>query len=863
MLRTALVVLLLAYLPGALIFRFPLLDRARRAALAAEERLFWAVVLSVALSSLVAFSLAVAGSYALERVLWLNGAVCLGIALGCRGRLWLGTHGDARSRESGETSAVTRAAAAPLALAALAAALFFFVPPSEYVNGGRDPGVYFNSGIQIAQRGAVVIDDPLVRAIPPEHRELFFRPRPPSAPFDTVRFLGFFVVDQEAGTVVGQFPHLYPVWIALAYDTLGLTGARYVHGLWAVLGVLAVYFAGAFVLGRRAALAGALLLTLHVAQVWFARYFSAEMLLQPLVFAGALAYARAHVDGDRFFAPVAAVLLALTLFAHLTGIIAIAAVGLAALLARGAGLPVRASFLLPLAALTAVGAAYYGLVLTPYLLTTLEPFRRLPAPAAGAAAGVLLLLAGGLWLAGDRPAVSHPLRRWLPFAAAAALPLLAAYALLVREPLRRALELDPEGLTTFTVFYVTPLGLAAALAGWLIASRHRFWQGSALLLVAAAFAVVFFSNPRITPDHFWAARRYVSIILPACLLLAGAAAFTPVAWPDRFRLPRADRVRTAGGMRPTDRVRLANLARTALGVLLMAVLGWQYAQASRPILRHTEHAGMIPDIEALAARFAPDDLLLFAARAMTDAQVFALPLAYIYDRDVLVLTDNEPDPDRLRRFLDWARARYARVFFIGSGTRLLSSRTQATPVADVRTLIPFYDRAFNAYPQGVDQWAFDYGIYQLLDEPVEPAALDLDVGASDHLHVRHMHDRSVDNRGVTYRWTTDRSLVWIVGTLPNARALTLRLSRGGRPPEADEARVSVFLDDQPLGTIAVADDAFRSYTLPIPASLASAVAATDTAATLRLETSPWVPLDLLGIPDRRELGVMLDRIEIH
>ena len=845
MLRTALVVLLLAYLPGALIFRLPLLDRARRAALAAEERLFWAVVLSVALSSLVAFSLAGAGSYALERVLWLNGAVCLGIVLGCRGRLWLGAHGDARSRESGKTCAATRTAAAPLALATLAAALFFFVPPSEYVNGGRDPGVYFNSGIQIAQRGAVVIDDPLVRAIPPEHRELFFRPRPPAAPFDTVRFLGFFVVDQEAGTVVGQFPHLYPVWIALAYDTLGLTGARYVHGLWAVLGVLAVYFAGAFVLGRRAALAGALLLTLHVAQVWFARYFSAEMLLQPLVFAAALAYARAHVDGDRFFAPVAAVLLALTLFAHLTGIIAIAAVGLAALLARGAGLPVRASFLLPLAALTTVGAAYYGLVLTPYLLTTLEPFRRLPAPAAGAAAGVLLLLAGGLWLAGDRPAVSHPLRRWLPFAAAAALPLLAAYALLVREPIRIELQVDPEGLTTYTHNYLTPLGLGAALVGWLMASGRHFWRGSALLLVAAAFAVVFFTNPRITPDHFWAARRYVSIILPACLLLVSAAAFTPITWPARFR------ARTADSMR------------TAVGVLLVTVLGWQYAQATRPILRHTEHAGMIPEIEALAARFSRDDLLLFASRAMTDAQVFALPLTYIYDRNVLVLTDNEPDPEQLGRFLGWARNRYARIFFIGSGTRLLSSRTQAEPVADIRAVIPFYDRALNAYPQGVDQWAFDYGIYQLLDGPVEPAALVLDVGASDHLRVRHMHDRSVDNRGVTYRWTADRSLVWIVGTLPNARALTLRLSRGGRPPEADEARVSVFLDDQPLGTIAVADDAFHSYTLPIPASLASAVAATDTAATLRLETPPWVPLDLLGLPDRRELGVMLDRVEIR
>lgn len=835
MLQTAFVVLLLAYLPGALIFRLPFLDRPRRAALAAEERLFWAIVLSVALSSLVAFGLAVAGGYALERVLWLNGAVCLGIALAGRERLRLGP--AARGPE--------RTAAAPLALALLAAGLFFFAPPAEYVNGGRDPAVYFNSGIQIAQRGAAIIDDPLVRAIPPEHRDLFFRPEPPPAAYDTVRFLGFFVVDQDAGAVVSQFPHLYPVWIAIAYDTLGLTGARYVHGLWAVLGVLAVYFAGAYVLGRRAALAGAALLAVHVAQVWFARFFCAEMMVQPLVFAGVLAYARAHVDGDRFFAPTAAVLLALTLFAHLTGVIAIAAAGLAALLGRSAGYPVRLSFTLPLATLTTVAAVYYALVLTPYLVTTLEPLQRLPAPAAGAGAGALLLAAGGLWLAGGRSDTAAWMRGWLPTAAAAAIPLLAAYALLVREPLRIELQLDPEGLTTFTLYYLTPLGLAAALTGWLIASGRRFWRGSALLLVAAAFAVVFFANPRITPDHFWAARRYVSIILPACLLLAGAAAFTPIAWPAGLRIRAASRVRAA------------------CGVLLLGALGWQYAQATLPILRHTEHAGMIPDIEALAARFAPDDLLLFAARRATDAQVFALPLAYIYGRNVLVLNDDAPDPERLERFLGWARSRHGRIFFIGGGTRLLSARTRAEPVADVRSLIPFYDRAFNAYPQGIDQWEFDYGIYELADERVEPAAVDLDIGAHDHLHVRRMHARSVDNRGVTYRWTADRSLVWIVGMLPDARALTLRLGRGGRPREADEARVSVFLDDQPLGTITVDEDAFQPYTLPIPASLASAAAATNAAATLRLETPPWVPLDLLGIPDRRELGVMLDRIEIH
>ena len=832
MLRTAFVVLLLGYLPGALLFRVPALDRERRAALTAEERLFWAVVLSAALSSAGALSLAFAGTYALERVLWLNGAVCLGIGLGWRARLRLGA----------PAPQPTRSAAAPLALAAVAAGLFFFVPPAEYINGGRDPGVYFNAGIQIARHGAVVIDDPLVRTIPAEHRDLFFLRPSPSPGHESIRFLGFFVTNQDAGTVVGQFPPLYPVWIAIAYDTLGLTGARHVHGLWAVLGVLAVYFAGAFVLGRRAAFAGTALLAVHVAQVWFARYFCAEMILQPLVFAGVLACARAHADGGRFFAPVAGVLLGLAPFVHLTGIVALAAAGAAGLASRAAGYAVRPSFVLPLAALSTAAVACYALVLTPYTLTTLEPFlRRLSAPAVIGGGSALLAAAAGLWLAGGRATFSRRMRRWLPVSAAAALPVLAAYALAVREPARRALELDPVGLTPFTAFYLTPLGLAAALAGWSLAAGRRWWRGWALLAVAGVFAVVFFTYPRIAPDHFWAARRYVSIILPAALLLAGAAVFMPVTWPRRFP------ARTADGVR------------TVLGAAALTLLGWQFTQATLPVLRHTEYAGMIADVESLAARFAPDDLLVFPTAGASDAELLALPLAYIHGRNVAVLTDDAPDPAALARFLDWARARYARTFFIGAGVRLLSPRTGAEPVADVRAALPFYDRANHAYPQGVDQWNFDYGIYELVARTGERAAFALDVGVHDHLHVAGMHGRSIDERGVTYRWTTGRSVVQIVDMLPGAQTLTLRMSDGGRPAEAAEARVTVFLDDQPLGAIVLDDDdAFRTYTLPIPAALAGRAVA-----TLRLDTASWVPLDLLGISDRRELGVMLARVEIH
>ena len=37
--------------------------------------------------------------------------------------------------------------------------------------------------------------------------------------------MGFYLLDADEGSVVGQFPHLYPVWIAIGYGVNGLTWA--------------------------------------------------------------------------------------------------------------------------------------------------------------------------------------------------------------------------------------------------------------------------------------------------------------------------------------------------------------------------------------------------------------------------------------------------------------------------------------------------------------------------------------------------------------------------------------------------------------------------------------------------------------
>jgi uncharacterized membrane protein len=110
--------LVVAWLPGAVLFRVPWLDRERRAALDAEERLFWAVILSVAVSLSVGLALAALHRYSFERLLIGDVAVAVSAALLSRLRLSLGAAAP-RPRLT---------VLIPLALLALGAVRFF--PPA-------------------------------------------------------------------------------------------------------------------------------------------------------------------------------------------------------------------------------------------------------------------------------------------------------------------------------------------------------------------------------------------------------------------------------------------------------------------------------------------------------------------------------------------------------------------------------------------------------------------------------------------------------------------------------------------------------------------------------------------------------------
>jgi hypothetical protein len=304
------------------------------------------------------------------------------------------------------------------------------------------------------------------------------------------------------------------------------------------------------------------------------------------------------------------------------------------------------------------------------------------------------------------------------------------------------------------------------------------------------------------------------------------------------------------------------LIRGPIGVVFLVLLGIAYARGARPIMNHVEYAGIIPRLERLASTVGPDDLLVVESRDASDVHVLALPLAYIYARQVLVLANAAPDKAAFAAFLDRVRARHARVLFMGGGgTDLLSSRWSVSPVAGDRFQVPEYDSPYNAYPRGVRHKEFEYSIYAFGPPAAGSGPFDLDVGVDDDLNVLRFNAKE-RTEGRTIRWSRARSFVILDRVRAGDRALVFTMSSGGRPRAAAPADVTIRAADRVLGAFRVTGG-FAEYAVAIPADLAASWATAGEPVRVSIEAPTWNPSRLLGGTDDRELGVMVDRVAVR
>ena len=231
-----------------------------------------------------------------------------------------------------------------------------------------------------------------------------------------------------------------------------------------------------------------------------------------------------------------------------------------------------------------------------------------------------------------------------------------------------------------------------------------------------------------------------------------------------------------------------------------------------------------------------------------------------------MLHSPRPDKAAFAAFLASARQRYEQVYFIGAGgTDLLGPGVAAERVVSERFEVPEYEATpHDVYPRASRMKPFAFTIYRFVDPPAGPGTFSTDVGRRGR-----SAGRAVPRQGTHERRRGDVSM--------DAGRLVLLHSRHrcGQPRD----RASVEQRRAPLTADTGARDrvprqsrawigraggrASKTTRSRSPRSSPPRSRPRRTASEVRLNSSIWIPREVLGGTDSRQLGVMVDRAEVR
>ncbi len=764
-----------------------------------------------------------------------------------------------------------------LALPILALAVWLSPQPFEYINGGRDHGLYVNTGIHIAQTGGILIHDADLTAVPPASRPLLTNPETSVTPkivpgpwSQGQRLPGLTIRSLADGIIAPHAFHLYPVWIAIFYAIGSLGWALYATVALGLLGALSLYAAAARLFGQPVGLLAFFLLIISLAQVWYTQSPSAEILLQPLFWGGLLAFSLLLATGDRYTAVLAGLSFGLMHFTKLDTIF----IPLILLLFflyrwfRGRCQPGFKTFIITYS-LVALHAALHAFfiaaiyfldqmtrVLLPDFLAQIvvnaangypnpaDILRRLAAQNAGFIVAGLVGLGFLLWTARRfRTAVGRQLARAERrahiglglIAAGLGAAMIGVYLIQSFHPVAQLA--NPWQFLTFSGWYLTPLGLLLGVVGLAQVGAGRRQNRPSLnfawLMLAGNVLPLFLLGAGTFPDQFWAIRRFVPIVLPAFILFAATVLWNLV--------PRR-RAQWAGALLP-------------LGLAGAIVMG--QGLNLRPFLRFTDYKGLTTQVAQLAASFPPDAVLLF--ERSDPANRVTAPLWLIFNWTVFSLEPEAiEDPALLPAVEKWT-ADGRSIFWLGTnGATPPEQAGLSLSYESVQTLaVPLAEGPVGRLPQSVGLYLATFDVHRVtLATAVHPTVTTIAVGrgenglAAEGLYPPHQLP------GLTpRRWTSGQ----VTLNLPTSGQLAqISLMMGnGRPGGVPRAEAAVYLNDTLLGTARVAgvNDVFD---FAIPPELVSS----GETAVLRLEMEPWVAAQTGSGRDQRTLGVLLDWVKL-
>ncbi|MFC1851073.1 hypothetical protein ACFL27_12840 [candidate division CSSED10-310 bacterium] len=717
----------------------------------------------------------------------------------------------------------------------LCAVLFLFAQPTQYFFGGRDPGIYLNTGIHISRQNEIKKEDLFLTDISRDYPGLF------KAEYH--RFAGIYLEKQDGALyALPQFFHVYSIWLGIAHKLAGLNWFLYVTPLFGMLSLLMIYSFTKLVFDHYVAMISVLLLSLNISQIWYARGPYTEILSQLVIWLSLYLIILSYRYKSDLIAFLGGLSLGLSLLIRLDNILLVPPFLIFLAIIYILYIHEYLSFVLyNLAGLTIAGIIFlmyifrYGreytishlIRSTPLPDMTLELFFAILAGAVIIVMIFILLSRSYLCAAlkrliRDRGIIVNVLSvLWLLF---------FVYLYFIRpevdDPLRFSSGLRSyyEEALVRVGWYISGPGIILSCLGFLH-FIHKKIKVENLIFVLLIFInyTIYLYAPKIQPDHFWAVRRFVPFIIPAFIIFLSS--ILALLYQDSVKLRFLSRVLILG-----------------FGAYFLFV-GW-------PFLYHTEFEGIKDKLEVLQSYFESDDIIIMNEKNYL-ARRLGTPLYYLYDKKVLILRN---DAAR-KKFAQFVRQKYKE----GHTVYLLFTD------ADLRAsslFFSYFKRVVFTYKKSVDTFVrlphqvrtkrLVVNIFRC--DPYFQGLVDIGSPEEINFSLSGFYGRESE-KNVTYRWTGAKSEIGLARLRIPVRKLTLTMRLAHHGHEVDKS-VTIFINEKKVSTLTITQDFeyYRiEYTTPKRIILSS----------IAFETDGWKPKDLDLGQDERELGVQIDWIKFQ
>jgi hypothetical protein len=697
----------------------------------------------------------------------------------------------------------------------VAVAVLYLAAPTDPMAGGRDMAVYANHAIYMSHHGR--LDIPYPEGVEPGAL-------PPG-------WVGYSGVYSTEPTLTVQFAHVYPAWLAQAFAAFGYGGLLRLNAVFAIVALMALFALARRYMPEGIAVLAVLFLAFDPGQVWVVRNTLTEPMTQLFAVTGLLLLVAPNPVRPIAAAVWAGVAIGMMALVRLDSfvLLPLLIVGhtLASLLTTDRQFGPRAvAFYAAALPMFGIATAYYVAFSKPYVAIHL-PFLVPIVIATG--------LAAILFAVSRIRSVRALALRVLPatgtlIVASVIVLLLAGYGFFIRPrlepfqilpvdtpvPVRSHVEDAMRNLAT----YVTPVVLWMAVVQWVLAMAFAVRERKVILLPAlvmlGGFSVLYFWNQSITPDHFWAIRRFMPVILPGAILLAAS-----FGWMIASRLPSPWR-------------------RVLIGVAALALAAQSY-QVGMPMYAVAERSGVYSAMEEFAADI-PSDEMLVGPLNLTDIRTFGTALFMSFDKPVLAVSYEEEGgrDELLSRLRDASPSQPVRAVASGDRVGWLEGEIVATMTQQFELMTPTV--------QPVPQLVADREMRLAFVEVTGLNTLDSELGPSNHWLVLESGFYSTEAEG-TARWTDGNAVLHV--PIPEdevADRLAIDLLYTG--PLG--ATIEIVYNDHSLFDGYVPSGEWQE-TFGLPAASESA-----DEVEIRLESSTFVPADVIeGSPDERTLGIMV------